>query len=322
MVLFTSKIPQSGKMSDQFYTFSHLYIQTELPKILKSDKELTLIPLSGGIMGATYQFTNPNDGMEMVIKVEDFDDVKYDSYLAHSVCKEYAIPHLNVLYFSTPTFQGLKLTVQILEKIDLMILGEYLDENPDSDEPIKEMARMLKLIHQKKTDGFGRFEEKSFAGKHSKLIDDLKGLAIRDEFKDFYISNNLLSDSEVNELCKRLDDPAELQGLKPVFCHGDIHLGNCFYDPKSGSAMLFDYSSKSLPAEFDLAIYMCKELPRGNPRRWEAFKEGYGMGNLDEGIVHLLAKYILFRKGVIWMQNGKEKRARWAIDYLKEFLAN
>lgn len=320
MLTFTSRTKKSDKMSDSFYTTAHTYLENKLPKILKTTKDITLTPLSGGIMGTTYEFIHPENKESLVVKVENFKDVLYDAFLASDVCIKNNLPYPRLQYFDVKEYLGEKLTIQIMEKMNLPILSQYIKDDPTKKSLIVHAGKMLKSLHMQTTQNYGTFKKKSLAGAHKALISYLKDVYLREEFKKPYLERNYLKKDEVEKLYEVLDNPIQLQNLQPVFCHGDVHLANCFYNEKAEEVIFFDYSSKSMPFIYDLAVYKHKVLSKDAAERWDLFKKGYGTSNVDDDLVDLMMAYLVFRKALMWGAHFDIQRHQWALEFLKDFL--
>lgn len=324
MLTFTSKTKKSDKMSDLFYTSAHTYLENELPKILNTTKDLTLTPLPGGIVGTTYEFTHPETQHKLVVKIEDFEDVRYDALLAAQVTQEYNIPHPKLLYFKAIDYESAKLSVKVFQKVELPIYAEYLKDNPGSVEGIISLGKTVRKIHQKETQRYSKFKNLSFKAKDKDPMDYLQRIYLHKEYEDFYVNEGCFSREEISKLYKTLDRPDLFKNKRTVLCHGDIHLNNCFYDSQQRSVILFDYSCKSMPVEFDLAVYKYKTLKHKAlfkiQNMYELFRTGYGQADIDEELVDLLLLYQLFSKGVLWMKEGKMDRGTWTVNFLREAL--
>ncbi len=319
MVTFVSKIDQSGKMSDLFYNSAHTYLENELSRILKTTREIVLTPLSGGKMGTIYQFVNPENGMMMVVKVEDFKDVHYDAQLAFQVCTERNIPYPNLLHLKIEEYQGVKLTIQVMEKINLPTLSEYIQENPSEKPLIRLAGEMLRKIHSQPTERYGLFISNSLVGSHQDLVPYMREVYLKEELRNIYVSAGFLKKEVVDRLWEILTDPIELKKQEPVFSHGDVHLGNCFYDKQKNEVMFFDYSPKSMPIIFDLAVLKHKVLSKNSRQRWQLFKEGYGENEVDEKLLDLMIAYFVFRRAIEAWETDTD-RAIWGFGFLQRFV--
>lgn len=316
MVNFFLKVEKKPRQSLEFYNWAHQEIKENLNSWLKTgeSENIELKAMDGGIMSIVYEIKNPSK-LNMVVKIQD-QETPYGDILAESLCKELNIHTPRVYYHSVVQRNKNLYVIEVLEKVKFPLLSDYFSKTQDLS-AINKLGEDIRILNSVNTKGFGIFKSTRLEGEFENPNKFLINAFFNKEIIKENIQNKNFNKQEIITLKERIK--AFNFGTKSYFCHGDIHLGNSFYDSSSKSVYLFDFNPKAAPIMYDVAYFRLKSLARGRKDIWESFVQGYGKENINDAELNILSVLMSFRKCKQWFNEKDSNRFQWVYEDVKRY---
>jgi len=318
MVNIISKTKKKPRQSIEFFDWAHQEINRNIYKWVgrEDSEEIFLSAMDGGLMSVIYEIVQPTD-LNLIIKIQD-QDSPYGDVLAESVCNELDLNTPKIYYHEVVPSSNAIYVIEVIEKMDIPLLSDYYSKTQDLSIIIK-LGESIRILNSKYTNGFGFFKHKNLKGEFSTSQKLLSKAFLNKGIVRSNIQSGNFNRKEVDRFKKKVKD-FKFESYS-YFCHGDIHLDNCFYDSSKKQIYLYDFNPRGASKMYDLAYFKLKSLARGEKDVWESFIQGYGEENIDEKEMDVIVNCMAFRKCSHWSDNMESKKFKWVYREVKEFLS-